>query len=103
MGTSPIPVPKGAPLGGTACPDTQWAGGRYLVLQGPQSFLGARWLMPASVSGQPAVSPGPPLPPEPIPGVVEGSIPFVEVEGAVQVITPPADTPEGSTVFIEEQ
>jgi hypothetical protein len=103
MGTSPIKDPSTSPpLGGTVCPDPRWGGGKALVLQGPNAFLGARWLLTSSATGQPAVSPGPPLPPEPIPGVVEGSIPFVQVGGAVQVVIPPPETPEGATAFIED-
>jgi hypothetical protein len=82
------------------CPDPRWTAGRALVLQGPQTFLGARWVFTASLTGQPASSAG--LPPPPPPGVVEGSIPFIEVTGALQELKPPPATPEGATAFIED-
>jgi len=103
MGTSPLPNPQHSPpLGGQLCPDPRWSGGRALVLQGPQAFLGVRWVLTASLLGQPAVSPAPPVPPGPIIGVIEGSIPFVDVAGAVEVTLPPPDASEGSTAFIED-
>jgi hypothetical protein len=101
MGTSPLPNPQlTPPLGGTVCPDPRWNGGRALVLQGPQTFLGALWVFTASLAGQPASSVG--LPPPPPPGVMEGAIPFVEMGGAIQELQPPSDASEGSTAFIED-
>jgi hypothetical protein len=104
MGTSPIPNfgQRTPPLGGAVCPDPIWNAGRSLTLHGPSTFLGPRWVLTAIYAGQPAVSPAPPAPPEPIPGVVEGAIPFVEIGGAVQELQPPPETPEGATAFIED-
>jgi hypothetical protein len=98
----PVPALRTPPLGGAKCPDNFWNGGRALVLQGPSAFLGPRWVLTAHLAGQPAVSAAPPVPPEPIPGVVEGSIPFVDVAGTVVVVAPPPEAPEGSTAFIED-
>jgi hypothetical protein len=104
MGTSPLPNPTlTPPLGGTICPDPRWAAGRGLVLQGPQAFLGARWVLTASLAGQPAQSPAPPVPPVPPPGVVEGAIPFADITtGTGLEFIPPPETSEGSTVFLDE-
>jgi hypothetical protein len=104
MGTSPIPNfgLRSPPLGGTICPDKNWNGRRSLTLHGPTTFLGARWVLTASVLGQPAQSPAPPVPPVLPPTVVEGAIPFAEVTGTGLEFTPPPETAEGSTVFIDE-
>jgi hypothetical protein len=101
MGTSPIPVSKSPPLGGAYCPDPRWGAGRYLTLHGPSTFLGASWVLTASVAGQPAVSPGP-APPLP-PSIPEGAIPFVEAGGALELgVPPPEGTPEGATAYVED-
>jgi hypothetical protein len=42
------------------------------------------------------------VPPVPPPTVVEGAIPFAEVTGTGLEFTPPPETAEGSTVFIDE-
>jgi hypothetical protein len=83
MGTSPIPNfgLRSPPLGGTVCPDKAWNGRRALTLHGPTTFLGARWVLTASVLGQPAQSPAVPelppiLPPTEAP---EGSLPFIDI------------------------
>jgi hypothetical protein len=88
------------PLGGTLCPDPRWGAGRCLVLQGPQAFLGARWVFTASAVGQPALpSPLPPLPPQ----VGQGGIPFVDwATLSFQEIPEQPDAPEGSTAYAEE-
>jgi hypothetical protein len=96
----PVPSLRTPPLGGAKCPDTFWNGGRGLTLHGPTTFLGPRWVFTASLSGQPAVSPGPP-PPLP-PGIPQGAMPFTETAGTVEVAVPPAGTPEGSVAFAEE-
>jgi hypothetical protein len=105
VGTSPIPNfgLRSPPLGGTVCPDKVWNGRRALTLHGPTTFLGARWVLTASVLGQPAVSPAPPIPPIPPPTVVEGAIPFADVTAGTGLeFTPPPETSEGSTVFLDE-
>jgi hypothetical protein len=105
MGTSPLPTEmlRTPPLGGQSCPDRRWAGGRALTLHGPTTFLGASWVLTASVEGQPAQSPGPLPPAPPIPGIIEGSIPFVDVAGtALGIVTPPETVSEGSTLFVDE-
>jgi hypothetical protein len=98
MGTSPLTdrMLKTPPLGSPDC----WSAGKGLVLQGPQAFLGALWVLTASQAGQPARSAAPPLPPPP--GVAEGAIPFIEVGGIMQDLQPPPETPEGATAFIED-
>jgi hypothetical protein len=104
MGTSPIPNfgMRSPPLGGTICPDKNWNAGRSLTLHGPTTFLGARWVLTASVLGQPAQSPAPPVPPVLPPTIVEGAIPFIEDTATVLEILPPAGSVEGSTAFVEE-
>lgn len=101
MGTSPIPNfgLRTPPLGGAVCPDPYWNGGRSLVLQGPTAFLGAHWVLTASVEGQPAVSMVPPdvIPTPPV--VEEGSIPFSELDGTVVLAQPPDDA--GYTAFAD--
>jgi hypothetical protein len=91
---------KSPPLGGTRCPDPRYGAGRGLVLQGPQTFLGARYLLTASFAGQPASTPGPP--PPILPSAPEGAIPFIEDTGTVLEVQPPAGAVEGSTAFVEE-
>jgi hypothetical protein len=55
------------------------------------------------VLGQPAQSPGPAVLPVPPPTVVEGAIPFAEVTAGTGLeFTPPPETPEGATVFLDE-
>jgi hypothetical protein len=104
MGTSPIPNfgRRSPPLGGTVCPDKAWNGRRSLTLHGPTTFLGARWVLTASVLGQPAQSPAPPIPPEPPLGVPEGAIPFIEDTATALEVLPPPGAVEGSTAFVEE-
>jgi hypothetical protein len=104
LGTSPIPNfgYRSPPLGGTVCPDKAWNGRRALTLHGPTTFLGARWVLTASVLGQPAQSPAPPVPPVLPPSVPEGAIPFIEDTATVLEVLPPPAAVEGSTAFIEE-
>jgi hypothetical protein len=101
MGTSPLPNPQlSPPLGGTVCPDVNWAAGRGLVLQGPQAFLGARWVFTASLAGQGAAPP----PPEPPPPTGQGGIPFVDLVAGYYYDEPEApDAPEGSTAYAEKE
>jgi hypothetical protein len=101
MGTSPLPNPQRTPpLGGAYCPDPAWQAGRALVLQGPQAFLGAVWVLTASATGQPASAPPQPVPqPPPAP---EGSVPFVDVTAATYTLESAPAEPEGSTAFVDE-
>jgi len=84
MGTKHVGIPEPAlrtpPLSGAYCPDPAYAAGRALILQGPQTFLGAWWVLTASVDGQvPGPGPGPIPPPLPVePLVAEGSIAFID-------------------------
>jgi hypothetical protein len=71
------PALRTPPLSGAYCPDPAYAAGRALILAGPQSFLGAWWVLTASLEGQaPGPGPIPPLPVEPL--VAEGSIAFID-------------------------
>jgi hypothetical protein len=101
MGTSPLPNPQQSPpLGGTLCPDKNWAAGRALVLQGPNAFLGARWVFTASAVGQ-AAAPPPSIPPPP---TGQGGIPFVDLVAGTFYEEPVAPVaPEGSTAYAEEE
>jgi hypothetical protein len=102
MGTSPLPNPQlSPPLGNTICPDPKFAAGRALVLQGPNAFLGARWVLTASLAGQPG-SPALPPPPTPTPAP-QGGIPFVDWVAGVTYDAPASpDEPEGSTAYADE-
>jgi hypothetical protein len=102
VGTSPLADPsRTPPLGGKICPDPRWNGGRALVLQGPNAFLGARWVFTASLAGQPA-SPAHPEPPAPTPAA-QGGLPFVDWVTGLPYETPESpDQPEGSTAYADE-
>jgi hypothetical protein len=104
MGTSPLPNPQRTPpLGRSGCPDPFWSAGRGLVLQGPQTFLGALWVLTASAEGQ---APGPPF------FIPEGSIAFIDdtatppVRAGVSItpsaLRPSAVTPEGAIDFMDD-
>jgi hypothetical protein len=93
------PALRVPPLSGPICPDPAYAAGRALVLQGPQAFLGARWVFTASAIGQ-AAAPPPPIPPPP---TGQGGIPFVDVVTGYYYDEPESpDAPEGSTAYAEE-
>ena len=87
------------PLGGTVCPDPAWQAGRTLILQGPMAFLGAHWVLTASVTGQPASTVAPPLPLPP--GVPEGSIPYSDVLSTGTIVAVPPPDEEGFTAFAD--